>query len=266
MEFKITDIFKQNLKAYVDPNIRRALNEGGTYSSKTYSILQILIYLITKQDLLVSVVSESLPHLKKGVIRDFFNLLGESQDNNSRYNKTDCIYKLKGQIEFFGADESGKVRGPRRDVLFLNEANNVPWEAARGLDSRTRLFTFADWNPVAEFWAHEYESAGKQIPGWRSYPNSAYIHSTYLDALAVLPKAIVANIESNRNDPNWWNIYGLGKLGKIEGLVYPFFEQIDELPEGKVEFFGLDFGYSNDPTTLVKCVIRGDDLYCQERI
>ena len=253
-----TDIYERNADAWV-PGARRALNEGGTGSSKTWSILQLLILIAqhTPTNLLISVVSESLPHLKKGAIRDFFKILDESPNNNPRYNKSDSVYTFgKGVIEFFGADEAAKVRGPRRDILFINEANNIPWETARGLDIRTSMFTFADWNPTSEFWAHQH---------WIGQPENVYIHSTYLDAKEVLPEAVVANIESNRNDPNWWNIYGLGRIGKIEGLVFPYFEQVDELPDGD-PFLGLDFGFSTDVTGLVRNVIRGDTLYSQELI
>jgi len=202
-------------------------------------------------------VSESLPHLKRGAIRDFFNILGESPDNNPRYNKTENWYSFgKGRMEFFGADEADKVRGPRRDILFLNEANNIPWETARGLDIRTRLFTFADWNPVSEFWAHEY---------WIGQPENAYIHSTYRDALEVVsPEIIQTILKTGEKDPNWANIYLEGKIGKIEGLVYPFFSQ-NELPRGDT-FYGLDFGFSTDVTALCRNVIIGDNLYSQELI
>jgi len=133
----------------------------------------------------------------------------------------------------------------------------VPWETARGLDIRTSRFTFADWNPVSEFWAHEY---------WIGQPENAYVHSTYLDAMDVLPPEVIANIESNKDkDPNWWNVYGLGLIGKVEGLVYPYFQQVDELPSGDW-FYGLDFGYSNDPSVLTANVIVGEGLYSQELI
>ncbi len=259
----LTSIFDKNAEAWLnrEKGIRRALNEGGTASSKTYSIQELLILIAqgAKDNLLISIVSESMPHLKRGCIRDFFNILNESQDNNPRFNKTEHVYSFgKGKIEFFGADEADKVRGPRRDILFINEGNNVPWEAARGLDIRTIKFTFVDWNPVSEFWAHE---------NWIGKPENAYIHSTYKDALAVLPKEVINNIESNKDsDPNWWNIYGLGRLGKITGLVYPYFEQVDQLLEKGEIFYGLDFGYSNDPTSLVKCVLVGKELYSQELI
>jgi len=259
VEITGTRIYEENAQAWLDGK-RRVLNEGGTASSKTWSILQLLILIAqnTKLPLLISVVSESLPHLKRGAIRDFFRILGESPDNNPRYNKTEHTYTFgKGIIEFFGADEADKVRGPRRDILFINEGNNVPWETARGLDIRTAKFTFVDWNPVSEFWAHS---------NWVGQPENAFVHSTYLDAIDVLPLAVVENIESNKDkDPNWWKIYGLGLIGKVEGLVYPFFEQVDTLPMGDA-FYGLDFGFSNDPTVLVKNVIVGENLYSQEMI
>jgi phage terminase large subunit len=257
MQIETTRIYEENADAWLSGK-RRALNEGGTASSKTWSILQLLILIAenAKSPLLISVVSESLPHLRRGAIRDFFKILDEGEDNNPRYNKTMHTYTFgKGVIEFFGADEADKVRGPRRDILFINEGNNVPWEAARGLDIRTIKFTIVDWNPVSEFWAHE---------NWIGEPENAYIHSTYQDALSVLPPEVIANIESNKDkDPNWWNIYGLGLIGKVEGLVYPYFEQVDELPMGEV-FYGLDFGFAADPTVLVKNIVLGDKLYSQE--
>jgi len=258
-KMRTTKIFKEILQAWVGFK-RRILLEGGTAASKTFSALQALILIAGEaiEPLLISVVSESLPHLKRGAIRDFFSILGESPDNNPYWSKTEFTYKRpdwKGVIEFFGADDDSKVRGPRRDILFMNEGNNIPWETARGLDIRTSRFTMVDWNPVSEFWAHEY---------WKDEPENAFSHSTYLDAREVLPAQVVADIESYRDkDPNWWNIYGLGLLGKIEGLVHPYFEQVDKLPEGDM-FYGLDYGFSQDPTVLVKNVVIGEDLYSQE--
>ncbi|KKL93225.1 hypothetical protein LCGC14_1876780, partial [marine sediment metagenome] len=274
VDFRLTRVFNETLDAWLE-NKRRALHEGGTSSSKTYSILQFLIKLAeeTKVPLLISVVSESLPHLKRGAITDFFNILGEGQKNNPHYKMTEFTYQRpewKGRIEFFGADDQGKVRGPRRDILFINEGNNVPWETARALDIRTSTFTIVDWNPVGEFWVQQYETGeGKMVPGWLSYPDSAYCHSTYLDALeaGVLPAQKALDIESYRDtDPNWWNIYGLGMQGRIEGLVHPNFDNshiVDRLPDGDY-FYGLDFGFSGDPAVLTKNVIIDDALYSQE--
>jgi phage terminase large subunit len=258
--WNLTPIFHKNLSNYLNPQYRRSLNEGGTASSKTYSILQLLIHVAetVKSNTMISIVSESMPHLKKGAIKDFKDILGD-EFNDDLYNKTEQQYHFgKGTIEFFGADESAKVRGPRRQILYINEANNVPWETARNLDVRTSQFTFADWNPVSSFWIHEQ---------WQNKPENAWVHSTYLDAKWVLPPDTVRNIESYRlTDPNWWNVYGLGRIVKVEGLVYPYFEQIDAMPEGGQELYGLDFGYSNDPTVLTRNIIKGQELYSDQLI
>lgn len=268
VEIKTTRIYEENTEAWLSGK-RRSLNEGGTASSKTWSILQLLILIAenTKAPLLISVVSESLPHLKRGVIRDFFRILDESPDNNRRYNKTEHTYTFgKGIIEFFGADEADKVRGPRRDILFINEGNNIPWETARGLDIRTAKFTFVDWNPVSEFWVHQYETDdGKRINGWIHDEDSAYIHSTYRDALEVVSPEIIKNIlKTGKNDPNWANIYLEGKLGKVEGLVYPFFQQVDSLPSQGELIYGLDFGFSGDPAVLTEHNIFSEEIYSRE--
>ena len=235
--------------------------EGGTAASKTFSILQLLTTIAAKKQdpLLISIVSETVPHLKRGCIRDFLNILGDSY-NPLAFNKTDLIYNFgKAKIEFFSADDPAKQRGARRDVLFLNEANNISYEAFRELDSRTRLRMIADWNPVAEFWYHQNQLGND--------PGSHYIHATYQDALNVIPPEVIKNIlVMGSKDINWENIYIKGLLGKVEGLVYPHFEQINEMPEGGQAFYGLDFGYSSDPTVVVKCIIKGNELYSEELI
>jgi phage terminase large subunit len=256
VQIDCTNVYERNAAAWLNKK-RRALNEGGTASSKTYSIIQLLILIAqsAKKKFLISIVSESLPHLKRGCIRDFKNILAEDFDD-SKYNKTEQIYVFgNGTIEFFPADEPSKMRGGRRDILFINEANNVAYDAFRELDVRTRLFTFLDWNPVAEFWAHEH-LFGK--------PENEYIHSTYLDAKRVLPPDVIANIESNKDDPNWWNVYGLGRIGKVEGLVYPYFDTVDALPDQGEIIFGLDFGFSGDPAVLVKNSITPQEIWSEE--
>lgn len=261
-EATYTRIYTENAKAYLDPAKRRTLNCGGTASSKTISILQLLhdIARASKTPKLISVVSETLPHLKRGCIRDFKDkILGDEFEPN-RWNASDLIYTYPhAKIEFFSADNPHKLRGARRDILYINECNNIPYDSYMELDMRTTRFTFLDWNPVSEFWA-DTELMSK--------PENVYIHSTYKDALDVLPPAVVANIESMKNDPNWWNVYGLGLVGKIEGLVYPAFDLVDEMPtEYSSRFFGLDFGYT-DPTVLVECRfgLNEKSLYSHELI
>ncbi len=272
-----TRVFDDIIEAYVSGK-RRSLLEGGTYSTKTYSALQALLYIasVATEPMLISIVSESLPHMKQGAMKDFFTILGEQKESNPYFHMTESRYAhpdWKGVFEFFGADSEGKAIGPRRDILFINEGNNVPWETARHLDGRTEMFTIVDWNPTAEFWAHEY---------WKDDPEgrNAYSHSTYQDAVTSTGRPVISpekvkDIEAYRDkDPNWWNIYGLGLLGKVTGLVHPYFAQIDELPEGHY-FYGLDFGFGSydpieliggDPTVLTKNVIIGDNLYSQQLI
>lgn len=213
---------------------------------------------------LISIVSESIPHLKRGAIRDFENILGD-QFQESKYNKTDSIYRLeKSMLEFFSADKSSKLRGGRRNDLYINEANNIAKKSFDEADVRTSNKTIVDFNPVGEFWVHdEYllpDTSHKG--GYRpKYDYVAFIHSTYLDAKEVLPSEIVESIESRKDkDPNWWRVYGLGEVGNISGLVHPLFSTIDNLPGSGAVFYGLDFGFSNDPAALVKCVIQGDRL------
>jgi phage terminase large subunit len=256
MIIQTTSIYEQLAQAWIDKK-RHIYLEGGTAASKTWSVLQLL-YLIAdhaKSPLLISCVSESIPHIKRGCLRDFQRILGDAFDLN-RFNKTDLIYSFsQARLEFFSADDPSKQRGARRDILFLNELNNIPYDAYRELDARTRLCTIADWNPVSEFFFHEQQL--------QNDPDSCYIHATYRDALAVAPPEVIKNILAmGARDPNWANIYLEGRIGKIEGLVYPHFEQVNGF-EGDI-FYGLDFGFSNDPTALVRCMIRGDNLYSQE--
>jgi phage terminase large subunit len=177
-----------------------------------------------------------------------------------QWNKTESIYDFRNgaRIEFFSADQSAKLRGGRRDILFINECNNVSKEAFDELDVRTRKCTFVDFNPVSEFYIHELQKL----------PTTEWIHSTFLDAQSVLDKSVVDNILSRKDrDPNWWRVYGLGLLGQLEGLIHPQFTQCNSLPEKfDREIFGLDFGYSQDPAALVQCRIVGDTLYCRELI
>jgi len=264
---RTTKVFNSIAKAFHDGK-RGILLEGGTYSSKTYSALQFLISVAqeTPRAIDINIVSESIPHLKGGCIRDWFKILHETADTSSFYNKSDHIYqRFKGLVSFLSADNE-KALGMRRDILFINEGDTLSWETARELISRTEVFVIIDWNPRSEFWAHEY---------FKNDSNYAYDHSTYLDALGVIPATKRDEIESlGRKDPNYQNIYVLGLLGKVEGLVHPYFKQVKELPEGDY-FYGLDFGFGRynpfelsggDPTVLVKNVIVGENLYSQQLI
>jgi phage terminase large subunit len=220
---------------------------GGTSASKTISILLTLIdYAQVQKNELISVVSETMPHIKRGAERDF-KLIMEAHGywKESRWNATDHIYTFETgtKIEFFSADSADKLRGPRRDVLFLNEANNIPYEAFNQLEVRTKKIIWLDWNPTNEFWFYT-EILGKR-------EDIDFITLTYKDNEA-LDENIIRSIEARKNNKNWWTVYGEGKLGEVEGKIYKGWQIIDEIPhEARLERYGLDFGYSNDPTGIV---------------
>lgn len=219
---------------------------GGTSASKTISIL---LWMITRaqqnQNEMLSVVSETFPHLKRGAMRDFLNIMEEhGYFKEAEWNKTDSIYTFPtgSKIEFFSADQPGKVRGPRRDILFINEANNINYEIYTQLEVRTKKIIWLDWNPVQEFWWYT-----EVMP----HQDHDFLTLTYKDNEG-LALEIVQAIESRQHNKNWWKVYGLGELGEAEGRIYTDWNMIDEIPhEARLERRGLDFGYSNDPTALV---------------
>lgn len=219
---------------------------GGTSASKTISILLWCIqYAQTHENELISVVSESFPHLKRGCIRDFLNIMeGHGYYKDASWNKTDFVYTFEtgSRIEFFSADQPGKVRGPRRDVLFINEANNISYETYTQLEVRTKKIIWLDHNPVQEYWFYT-EVKDKE--------NVDFLILTYKDNEALDPN-IVQAIESRQGNKNWWQVYGLGQLGEVEGKIYKDWAIVDDVPhEARLERYGLDFGYSNDPTAIV---------------
>jgi phage terminase large subunit len=194
---------------------------------------------------LTSVVSESIPHLKRGALRDFKNILqGHKYWKDDNWNATDSIYTFEtgSQIEFFSTDNGDKLRGGRRDRCFMNEANNCTMDAFDQLEVRTKEFIILDWNPTNEFWVYT------DILNKRE--DVDYIILTYKDNEALSPE-IVASIEARRNRTQWWKVYGEGQLGEAEGKIYTGWIQIDELPQQARRIGrGLDFGYSNDPTAV----------------
>lgn len=229
-------------------NKRIRATAGGTSASKTISILLILIDKAqSDKNLLISVVSESLPHLKRGVIRDFLNIMeGHGYFKEANWNRTDYIYTFEtgSRIEFFGVDTPEKVRGPRRDILFMNEANNCPYHSFDQLEVRTKDIVWLDWNPTNEFWFYS------EILPYRK-DDLDFITLTYKDNEA-LDENIVKSIEARKHNTSWWKVYGLGELGEVEGKIYRDWAIIDSIPhEARIERLGLDFGYANDPAVLV---------------
>jgi|TARA_Y100000310_G_scaffold33937_1_gene32075 phage terminase large subunit len=221
---------------------------GGTSASKTISILLLLIqYAQTQENKTVSIVSESMPHLKKGAMRDFLNIMQSHNYYNDRlWNRTDSTYKFETGtiIEFFSVESWEKVKGARRDVLFINEANHITYNAYTQMEVRTKEVIWLDWNPENEFWWYEEVEPNQDV-------EKDFVTLTYKDNEA-LDERIVGSIESRKSNKNWWRVYGLGLLGEVENRIYTGWKIIDEMPhEARLYRRGLDFGYSNDPTAIV---------------
>lgn len=257
---KATELLERNAVAFKSGRYRIIANKGGTRSTKTWSLLQLVLTIATTQKVLVSIVSESMPHLRKGVMRDMDKILDNAhlvEEEHYQRNRTEntITFPNGGKIEFFSADSFKKVHGAQRDYLFLNECNNVEWEIYRQLAIRTSRVIFLDWNPRSAFWWDE------RLEG---RDDTILIKSTYLDNPFLSSKQ-VAEIESNKDDENWWRVYGLGENGTVEGLVYSRFRIAQSMPTtGKMRFFCIDFGFSNDPTAVLKVTLSGGELWIEE--
>ena len=241
--------------------------KGGTSASKTISILALLInYAINNRGKEISVVSESIPHLRRGALKDFLSILkGLNRYSDSQYNKSTLKYTFSNgsYIEFFSTDQPDKLRGARRTDLYINECNNVPFDAYTQLATRTSGTIWLDYNPSNLFWVD------KELVG---QPDTDYITLTYKDNNA-LPESIVKEIEKAKEKAktstywaNWWRVYGLGETGSLEGVCIPDWKEIDNLPEdARLLAYGMDFGYSVDPTTLI-ALYKWNDSYIFDEV
>jgi phage terminase large subunit len=258
LKIKATPVFYANKKAY-EEGYPIICNEGGSRSSKSYSVVQLLIHIaLTKPNTRISCVSHSLPHIKRGVYRDFKGIMeqwGIWDEKDFRY--TDFIYTFKNgsYIELFGLEDPDKAKGPARDILFVNEANLISKALFDQLLIRTTGQSFLDWNP-ADFISWVYEVADN--------PNNKRIHSTYLNNITNLSESQIRNIEQYKDLPDdfMWKVYGLGERGSAKEIIYTQWKQYDEAPDGDV-FYGLDFGYVH-PAALIKVTHYEGQNYFEE--
>lgn len=269
IEANTTPVFWANKKAY-DKGIHRVIaNQGSTRSSKTFSLSQLMIDIASgginqitgkpygRKE--ISIVSPSLPHLKKGARKDVLkNLEDQMIFNENDFNRTDQIYTFpatKSYIEFFGAEDALKVRGPGRDILYLNEANLLSKDTALQLFLRTREVIFMDFNPADEYsWVYEVaDRTGNKL-----------IISTYLNNLANLTREQIAEIEALKDaDENLWKVFGLGQRGTSSESIYTHWKLCDDLPMRGEVIYGQDFGY-NVASALIRIEFFDGALYWDE--
>jgi len=236
------------------------VHQGGTRSGKTYSILTALIELCHKNSgLVVTICRKTFPALRATAMRDFFEILNrEDIYNPDLHNKSDATYQLWGNmVEFISIDQPQKVRGRKRDVLFINEANEINLEDWRQLLLRTTGRVLIDYNPSDEFhWIYD-----EVIPR----EDAAFFQTTYKDN-PFLPESVVMEIERFKEaDENFWRVYGLGERGASQATVFTHWKEIDQIPnEYKLLNLGLDFGYTADPTAIVRVYTDGHGFAVDE--
>jgi phage terminase large subunit len=257
MEFILTTAIKKLSRLKQRVKVVR----GGTSAGKTFGILPLLIDKAIKEPLLeISVVSESIPHLRRGALKDFLKIMmALNRYKDDQFNKSTLKYTfINGSfIEFFSADQSDKLRGARRHILYVNECNNISFDAYYQMAIRTSGAIWLDYNPASSFWVD------KEI---LTQPNIDFITLTYLDNEA-LSDTIVKEIEAAKVKAltstywaNWWQVYGLGQTGSLEGVCITDWKEIDLPLDARILCYGMDFGYSNDPTSLV-AMYKYNDAY-----
>lgn len=240
---------------------RIVINQGGTRSGKTYSTLQVLCeYCQRNRDsgAIISVIRKTLPALKGSAYRDFLEILQrEGWYSENDHNKSEMYYNLFGNLfEFISVDQPQKIRGRKRTICFINEANELTWEDFFQLNIRTSDKIIVDYNPSDEFhWIYEK----LQIREDADFFVSTYLNNPYL------PQELIDEIELLRQaDDNYWRVYGLGERGISQETVYTHWTY-GEFPEDCEVAYGVDFGY-NVPSTVVKIGFKEASCYVSEAL
>ncbi len=259
MQIQATRIFEINYEYFNNDKYRYVINQGGSRSSKTYSILQLLIVLCLSDKISVSIVRQSFPSLRSSVMRDFIELLKEMKIyDESSHQKTEHIYRFKNgsSVEFFSTDSEQKIRGRKRDILYCNEGNELNFDVFNQLVLRTTGKVLIDFNPSdTEHWIYELIKQD----------NSILIKSTYKDN-PFLEKDQVEYIENLINvDENYYKVYALGEKPISESRIYNHFKQYNQDVDYRDFCYGLDFGY-NHPCSLIQTWFDGNKVYVKELI
>jgi phage terminase large subunit len=237
---------------------RITVEQGGTRSGKTYNILLwiILAYSHQNKGKTVTICRKTFPALRASVMRDFIDILRSlNAYREEHHNKSSSEYHLNGNlIEFISLDQPQKIRGRKRDLLYINEANELYWEDWQQLIFRTTGKVILDYNPSETFhWIYD-----KVIPR----DDADFYQTTYLDN-PFLERTIVDEIERLKDtDEDYWRVYGLGERGSSRATIFQF--AICDEPKGKLISYGLDFGFTNDPTALVRVSQNDNQLYVEQ--
>ena len=252
-------LYHSNYKSKADVIV----NQGGTSSGKTYAILQVLFSKAIKDSCIITVVGQDIPNLKVGAFRDALDIINADpaiRQQIFHYNKGDRVFTFNNQsiIEFKSYDNEQDAKSGKRDYLFVNEANGIPYNVFEQLNLRTRKQTYLDYNPDASFWVHD-----KVIPLESSeLIISDHRHNPFLS------DKIREKIEALKDkDLDLWKVYARGRTGRIEGLVLrKWFVTNEDFSDKKLIGYGLDFGFSNDPSSLIEVRMQDGELWVKEMI
>lgn len=258
--FETGPLYLANLNSTADVNV----NQGGTSSGKTYAIEQVLFTRAVSEKCIITVAGQDIPNLKVGAIRDANEMVSNSTQLKQLlakpYNKSDRFFEFKSGsiIEFKSYEDAQDAKSGKRDYLFVNEANGIPWEVYTELALRTRKQVFVDYNPNSQFWVHE-KVIGQ--PGTQLFITD-HRHNPFLT------EKIRQKIEALKDiDQELWKVYARGLTGKIEGLVFRNWNLVDDIPaDAKYIASGLDFGFTNDPTALVQVFMQNGELWLDQLI
>ena len=269
--FNISPVFEWNYRA----KEKIIVNQGGTSSGKTYSILQVLLLKTCeaarhKQNVVTTVAGQDMPNLRDGTARELDKILNNpffgAMIKKINRSTLKYIFHNGAVLEFKSYDNPQDAKNGKRDFLFCNEADGISFEIYDQLQVRTAIQTFIDFNPTAPFWVHSELIGNEGVIRFISN----YTHNGYINGLGAwvsnLPEKVIKDIESKRNRPNWWRVYGMGLTGQVSGVVFPLVNWVSKLPppeECKRTAYGLDWGYSNDPTALVRVSLYQGELYAE---
>jgi phage terminase large subunit len=256
--FEASEVYDWNLQATEDVIV----NQGGTSSGKTYSILQVLFTYAVKEQNTITVVGQDIPNLKTGALKDALDIYGASPQLQAlvqSYNKSERIFHFKtgSTMHFTSFENAQDAKSGKRDYLFINEAQGVNFGIFDELHTRTKKQTFIDYNPNAEFWVHR-ELIGR--------PTTRLIISTYKNN-PFAPKKSVEKIEARMEDTEWFDVYGKGKTGRIEGLIFRNWFAVPTIdPNARFIGYWLDFGFTNDVTSFGEVYLQNGELWINQLI
>ena len=259
VSFKTTCVFEWN---YTHP-ARIKINQGGTSSGKTYAILQVIFLRLIEQKRICTVIGQDIPNLKKGALRDFQERVLENEPwmggYIESYNSTERVYRFKNGsiLEFTSFKDEQDAKNGKRDIAFFNEANGIPYGIYKQVAMRTSEEIFIDYNPSETFWVHEFI-----MPDPKSVTfYSNFTHNPYIDPEV---KEYVMSLKAK--DSEAWHVYGLGRTGSVSEIIFKSWTPISTMPTNlRQQGYGMDFGYTADPTTLIFCGVQNErDVYLDE--